>query len=660
MEELKEILAPEYSEEEAAERTRILQELSNSANQRSQSYAEFDDMTYNQWYLANKLAGGGYIKPRLNKSDLSVTTGITREKCNTVVTALLRYNFVNSIEAYDEGSLPDRAVGRGLEALVKKSRDLECPDYESKRSDTYTEFVQQGNVFMLETWVEEEEIRKEINSKKVSVEDIKKIDWTEKVVNVKKYCNTVMIPGINVFLGDIRQKYMENQPYYSIRREISYAQAKAEYGKWERFKNVPISKVVIINGKSADTHYWTMDANTVKNKVEEVRYYNHFLNCYQVFLNGVMMLPVGFPVEFMLGINTPNLIKADGESMGANFAYCRGISAKNKFNQAVVDEFYRLILFKFRKSVTPPLANNTGKMLNDSINMPGTLHKGIDVEKLMPIGVNNSLTDAEYRIFEMVKEIINISSVSPIFEGNATRGEQTAREISELKTQSLMKLGMIIVGIILMEQKMVRLRMYDLLKHWTEDIDKSIEGVRGELLYKREVVDEQLENGITGKHMVELSGSGIPSGEQLRSEEDILSEKYGVPVRKTIINVKNLLTIKWRFFVTVTPSEKDRSELNNLVEEEGIAKVAGLLQPGILPQEINRDYVKERAAQRYKLDPKKLFVQGAPAMPGIPENPAQQQTPSNPAGMPGGVSAVSAQGLPSGQRKPSLTQLLKK
>lgn len=659
------ILAPDYSEEEAKERSRILEELNHSAEQRRRSYVEFDDMTYDQWYLANKLAGSGYIKPRVNKTDIATTTGITREKGNTIVTALLRYNFDYSIESFDDSNLPDLDVSNGLEACVKKSRELEKPNYESKRADVYAEFVTQGNAFILETWVEEERITKEINSKKLSLHDLKSIKWVTKTPRIEKYCNSIMIPGINVFLGDMRQKYMVNQPYYSIRREISYAQAEAEYGNWERFKNVPRDKTITINGSNIDTHYWVMDGNTTKNKVEEIRYYNPYKNIHQRFLNGVMMLPIGFPMEFDLGVNEPNLIKADGESMGANFAYCRGISAKNKFNQQVVDEFFRLILLKFRKSSNPPLANNTGKTLNDSINMPGTIHK-IDGEKIQPIGVSNSLTDAEYRIFEMVKEVINQSSVSPIFEGNAVRGEQTATEISQLKSQSLMKLGMIIVGVILMEEAMVTLRIYNILQHWTEEVDKSIEGTRGELLTKRIVTDGQFSDGQSGKHMVEFMKGDLPTPEQVQSEEDILSKKHGIIVRKTILSVDDVNTIKYKFYVKSVPTDKDTSDLKNMMEEEGIAKIAGMLQPGVIPEEINRDYIKERAAMRNKLDPRKLFVQGAPAAQipgmgvGMPGEAMQQQTPSNPGGMPGGVSSVSAQMTPQGQTKPSLKQLLRK
>lgn len=651
------ITAPEYTEAEREERDRVLKDLNDAVSQRKTPYMEFDDMTYDEWYLWNRQAASGYIKPRKNRQDVSVVTGTTREKVNTIVTALLRYNFDYSIEPYDTKNLPDRDVGTGMEGLVKKSRELECPNYESKRPDIYNEFVAQGNVFVLETWTEENVIRKTINAGSLSVDDISKIKWTEKLKDVKKYCNTVVIPGINVYLGNVREKSMEKQPFYGLRRELTYAQAKAEYGNWERFKNVPRKKVYVLNDKGpVDTHWWTM-TDTSQDMVEEVRYYNHFLNCYQVLLNGVMMLPIGFPVEYLLGINAPALLKGDGESMGPNFAYCRGISAKNKFNQAVVDEFFKIMVLKFRKSTFPPLANNTGKLLNDSINWPGTIHKNIDPEKLVAIGQNNSVTEAEFRVFELVKNTINEASVSPVFEGNAVRGEQTAKEISELKSQSLMKLGMIIVGIILLEQKMVWTRIYNIMRHWTEEVDKNLNGLRGELVYRRETIDSQLEDGSAGKRIIEMLKGKVPEPTQIKAEEDVLSEQYGVPVRKTYLNVDDLLAIKWRFMVNITPSERDTSELRNILEEEGIAKVSQLLQPGVLPQDINREFVKERAANRYKLDPRKLFVQNAPVPQMIPEMEGlsgQGQVTQ------GGGGAMGAQMFPQGQKKPSLTKLLGK
>ena len=77
----------EYSDKELVERSKIIEQLNYAFQQRTQEYTELDGMTYDQWYVANKKAASGYIRPKLNRADVRTATGTTREKCGTVVSA---------------------------------------------------------------------------------------------------------------------------------------------------------------------------------------------------------------------------------------------------------------------------------------------------------------------------------------------------------------------------------------------------------------------------------------------------------------------------------------------------------------------------------------------------------------------------------------------
>ena len=136
-----------YSEAELTERSELISMCNNAADQRAKKWTELDDMDYETWYWKGKKASEGYIEPRKNKEDVKIVTGTTREKCNTLVSNLLNYNLECDITAYDEDSLVDEELGQAMEAMVRKSRDLEDPDYESKRALFYKELVSVGNVF---------------------------------------------------------------------------------------------------------------------------------------------------------------------------------------------------------------------------------------------------------------------------------------------------------------------------------------------------------------------------------------------------------------------------------------------------------------------------------------------------------------------------------
>lgn len=646
------------SEAENKQRSDIIADLNNAYQQRQQSYTELDDMTYDAWYVANKKAATGYMRPKKNREDLRIVTGTTREKVNTIVTALLRYNFEFEISAFDEQDWPNRDLGRGLEALVRKSRKLEDPIYEEKRALWYNEFVSQGNLFLYELSVEEEIIRKTISNP--DFDDVFSAEWKEKK-SIEKRCDTEMIPGINVYLGNIREKHMSKQPFIGIRREITKAQAEAKYGTFRRWKQAEEAgnKVLLDQGGQEYNNWQMMPCQT--DFKEEIRYFNIYTNTFQIILDGVPMLPNGFPLEFELGVRKYPIIKVDAEPISAFFAYCRGIATKNKFNQAMIDEMFRIIALKFRKSTNPPMANLSGKILNKSIFEPGTVHQGVDPEKLKPIGNNSPMTGPEFDTFQLVKQAIDESSVSPILEGNRTPGEQTAQEISVLKSQGMLKLGMIMVGAIQMEEQLVWLRSSNILKNWTSPIDSELEEIKGKVKrinkYRSESVETNLENGQPGTQIVNITNEeGMPAPEQVMAEEDVLTRKKGVTVRVIYLNADDISTLKYKLFVKITPSEKDHSDLENVLFEESLLKAKQ-----IFPEQVNDEYAKVEWATKHKLDPRKFWKPAQPPMPA----PTQMTGPLTGQPMPiPGQSMISktlgAQALPQAtqQMKPSLKRMM--
>lgn len=636
----KEIEAPKYSDEEVKARDEIICQLNSAYHQRQQRYTELDDMTYDEYYVSNAKAANGYIPPKLNPQDVRTVSGVTREKCTTLVSSLLNYNLEPEFQAYDEDDIPQKELGDTFTGLVKKSRRLEIVDYEVKRPLIYGELVAQGTCFIVERWLEFGVPRKLVDD--VSFENILSQKWKEKPEIVKRICDVQLISGLNVYLGNIREFFLELQPYIGLRRVLTRAEAKSIYGKWERWQNVPKKMVKTtensINGNSIPYQNWQM-IETEEEMVEEIIYMNKWTNTYQILLNGVCMLPAGFPLEYVAGEIEYPMAKGDVEPISRHFAYSRSIPAKTKFNQALFDEMMKAIVLKTRKSYTPPMANLTGRTLSKKIFYPATIHNDIDVSKLQPIGENNGVTQSEFAAIEFVKKIIDESSVSPIFEGNSMNGKQTAREIVELKQQSMMKLGLIVLGAINLEKKMAWLRLNNILKNWTKPIDSRVDDVKGEIkdekIYRSESMDATFEDQTTGKRVVQFTDQALPHPEQVMAEEDILSKRRGVKVRKVYLHVEELQKNKYNWFVECTPSEKNTSELRSAMFEESVTKAMGLFGP----QAMNMDEIKKRWALNQKWDADKMFApeqQGVQGVPGIPQpgslgqqmQPQQTQKPS--------------------------------
>lgn len=638
----REIPKVEYSEKELKCRDEVIRQLNDAYNQRNQTYMEFDDMTYDMWYLANKRAGEAYNKPRKNAAEIKINTGVTREKVNTIVTALMKYNYLSQVVPFDKESVPDMVLGKALEDMIIRSKEMEKVPREQKEADWMREFVSQGNIFILESWEEEIELEKKL--KNVDIEDISKMKWTEKE-KLNKFANSVMIPGPNVYLGNIRERHMDNQPFFGIREELPYSVAMQRWGKWGRWKNVPRKVVRVLHDQGQQLYQdWNMIA-VDQDVVEVVRYYNLVTNTYQILLNGVMMLPPGFPLSYLIGVNKSPLVKADGEPI-PNFAYSRGISAKNKFNQETLDEFYRLIVLGFRQTRTPAMSNMTGKILNKSIFNPATVHKNIDVEKLKPILPQGGVNASEFEIFKLVQNTMSQSSISPVFEGQQTPGEQTAKEIEVLQSQSLMRLGFIMVGRLLLEDQLAERRLYNCLAHWTKEQDAGITSIHKSIY--RMSVESTFEDGKRGQHVIEFVEGDVPQPEQVMAETEMMKKRWGGEFRKTYIDARKMRSTRYRFDINTIPTDKEVSQLKSMVEMESLERMMAMF-----PESINRPYLQERMAFLQKLDGKKLFNQNST----VPEMPMAEGRMSEDGRSPQGTKGVTAQALPL-NRKPSLRQMV--
>lgn len=640
------------SEAENKQRSLHISQLNDAYNQRQQRWTELDDQTYDQWYIANKKAQTGYTRPKLNKQDIRTVTGTTREKCNTITTALLRYNYDVTVKAYDKDDFPQHELAEGITGLVLKSRLLENPTYDQKKALFINEFVSQGNVFLLESNVQEEVLRKRMTKK--NIDDPFNADWVEAKEIVQR-CDIDMIPGLNVYLGNMREYYMDKQPFIGIRRDLHETEAEALYGHTKRWKQAKEehNRKMLNDQVGQEYNNWQM-ITPLKQFKEEIRYYNLSTNTYQIYLDGVPMLPMDFPLEYLNGVLKYPIIKGNGEPISRYFAYCRGVSSKNKFNQAMIDEMFRVILLKFRLSTNPPMSNMTGKTLNKSIFYPATIHQGIDVDKLKPIGSTNGINGPEFDMFKLVKDAVDDASVSPLMEGNRTPGQQTAKEISELKAQSLQKLGMIMVGWIQVEEQAAWLRIYNILTNQTSPMDKKLGEIKGKFreIYRSESLDTQFKDGKSGTQIVRMIKGQLPDENQTLAEEELLSKRKGTEVRIINLNVDELASLKYKFRTEVVPTDKDHTELEGALFEESMMKAKT-----IWPNAVNDPYVQEEWATYKNLDPRKLFVQNAPnPMMGMPEPGGQQAG----AQTPPGAKTVGAQLLPqtTQQMKPQLRQMM--
>lgn len=603
----------EYSEKEQEYYNFLVDRLVLAREAREEPHPEFNDMSYREYYDSNLKACNSYIVPKKNRSDTRVVTGTTEEKGGTLLAAILNYNLEPSFNAYDEFDMEIEGMGRVMEKLVRKSRELEV--YDQKKVMIYKELLDQGNVFVEEQWVEEKKIEKKMDEE-LDFSNLDKIKWVEKEIDGYKGCSVNLLRGDKVYLGNIMENLIDRQPYIFTVDYVPYSEIKAKYGDWSRFKFVDESigsnAGVVDNGDQSKYRSWLFDDRN-NGLVEVIKYQDKWLNELQIILNGIMMLPVGFPLTVISPSGEYSISKGDGFLISKFFAYSKSIAAKTKVDQEVLDEMMKLIVLKTRKSYMPPLANNTGKFLSEKNLMAGEINTQIDPTKLVELGKNNGVTAAEFNAFQFIKELIDQKTVSPAFSGDISNRRQSATEVLEIKKQQMMKLGLVIWGVIALERQLAWLRLNNILKNWTKVQDKRKDPLTEKMvdIYMRVSLDGEIEENRTGKNIIEFSSATNEiAPEQVTMEEQMLSEKYKMPVKKTYLDPA-IANVKYNWFVTIVPTEKDSSDFQRVMFKQDIQDAINLFGP----QSLNFEYSKKRFATLSHQDPDKFFVQGVQSVP---------------------------------------------
>ena len=602
-----EVEVPDYSDDELAYRGFLIMRLEKSRDARDQEHAEFDEMNYVDYWETNAKAGNTYIEPKRNIEDVRIKAGTTKEKVDTFTSALLGYNLEPNVMAYDRDNREVRELGENMEAMVKKSRKIETPDYDAKKILFYQEAAVQGDCFVEDVLVEYSEV-----GKRLTADDwdeaiqLKKVWSEEEDARIYREIKSNLISGLNFYPGNIRDFYMHSQPYIFTRELKTYEECEQLFSEWKRWENVPAKVNTLtahIGEGDVEFHDWTLEENK-PGFVEVIKYYDKPKNEFNIMLNGVVMLPVGFPLEALTGANEYPIARFSLFPITRHFFYSKGISAKTKVDQAMMDEMYRMYIVKTQKSVKPPLANNSGRHLTDRVFMPGRITNDLDPNQLGEIGTNQGVTQAEFNMLSYVKSTIDEKSVSSVMQGQSPEGQQTATETVMLQKQSMQKLGLAIHGAINFEKALAWIRLHNIQHHWTKAEDVKANKYRGELqnLYKRIEMEDTFDDGSAGTRIIEFTEEP-QTGKQLLAKQKLMNKK-GRKVKFIQLNPKELRSVKLNWVIEIEPTPKDSDALEKAQFEESM--VRGLQVFG--PQSFNMEYLKEQWALKNDLDPDKLFV----------------------------------------------------
>ena len=624
------IPAPKYSEEEIIYLGALRTRLENARDMRDREHEEFDGMSYVTNYELNEQIANTFIAPKRNKEDTTFQSGTVRQKLFAVLSALVNLDLSGDISAYDKEGLQIQALGDAMEDIITKTDELDTDD-EKKYLRQY-ELLKHGTVFVEELWDAKTSKDKKMNGKFTG--KIEK-QWSEKIGKACAQPTRNIIPGINVYLGDITKYNISDQPFIFTVDMKPYDEAERTFGKWERWENV--SKQVKNFSSQRDGGAFSTDWKLLESQekyVEIIRYQDKWNNEFALLINGTLMTPVGLPLPW--GYDDYNLAQQNLEPIHAKFAYGKSLVSRTRNKAALLDEMSRLMVLKTQKSYMPPYVNISGRVLSNRVLMPGKITYGIQPNTLVPINEKEAqgVTQAEMAALQFIQESIDSETTSPTFSGQKERGTPTATEIIELQRQAKLMLGLTVFAMSMLEWKLEWLRLKNLLVNWFEEDDKVVDDAREVLKskYRQVSVERTLEGG-QGRRIV-VPVDDLPSSEAIMQAEDGLTAEQGVPVRLIFLTPKQVKKASLIWQIAIKAQEKQTSEVSKLLfrAEMADAQVFGPL--------LKMDYWTERFSSVWEENPQKAFKKEAELVPQVPP------------GTPGGQ-GLPGQGLPGQGTPPS-------
>ena len=628
---------PDYTEEEIRYIGNIKKRMEFARDEREKPHEEFDGMTYSQYWYANEAGANTYVKPKRNKAEITFQSGTLRTKMMALCASLTSLNLQPDIMAFDQNDVVVGGLGQGMEDIVDKTRELELD--EEKQMIRQYELLKHGTIFVEEIWNEGYKISKEMVSSFTG--KFRKVFWktTEEITEGKP--ETRIIPGINVYLGSLKEYDLNKQPYIFTVSRMSYMEAETIYREWENWKYVSKTPTKFITTDFSDagtTRWkdWTL-TNPPDGEVEINKYQDCPNSEYQIIINGIPMLPLGSPMPWG---NYYNIVQQNLEPIRSDFSYGKSFIFKNKNLVYLFDEMTKMALLKTWKSFMPPMLNNSGRVISQTAMMPGKMNMGIPQGSLVPLIDRDTqgVTQSEYQMMSEVSRLIDQNSTSQTFTGMKEKGEQTATQIVELQRQARIMLGIVILSSSLLEKKLTYVRIDNLTANWFNPIDTVFDRVRETLKNRYRIVSRKRmlgKDGLGMRYVVPTEDKYSPK--DVYAEEKLMEKNLGMPVRLTLINPNELKQAKYIWLVSVNAKEKKSSEMSKMMFQEMINQAITL---GL---QLNPQYIEEQFAEVWDKDPTKLFIKQEQVPPAVQEggNAYQQGGVPQPANMPArGASAM--------------------
>lgn len=448
------------SKEEGEYAQKLIDQINTDLETREKASLVFNGVSYSQGYAYNQRKAVNYAPPRNKNDDREISMGMVHEKIVSFVAIFLKYVFKRRVKCYDEKGRLVKGLGDIYDLAISFSYKLE--KFKRKIALIYWETFTQGNAFVLEDWevkmINTPKAYKKIDGKEVLITP-DNMDYTLEFLDDVRYekgedaqtrrAVSVVLDGRSVIFGNPEIENVQDQPRITLEDDITKADAEALYGTLKRWDKVPktAEEITEMCGKKLTLF------DVARNKTPSDKFIRHIVydkenNKFNIFLNGLMLLPMATPMSiFHPRMNYP-LSNIPAERLRGSI-YSRSIPAKTKFNADFVDWALKMLANKFEQGVTPAILSKGKYTLTRDMFRGGQVTHGVskdDYEKADP--ENKGVTQHEYSFVQMLKDIMESQTLNPTTSGELSN-DATATEIATTENNQRDKLGFLLDGLMI-------------------------------------------------------------------------------------------------------------------------------------------------------------------------------------------------------------------
>ncbi len=564
----------EKGEKEGKYAQALIQQINDDLELREKNSLVFNGISYSNAYEYNQRKAINYAPPRNPKDDREISAGLVHEKIIGFAALFLKYVFKRRIKCYDENGNLVKGMGDIYDLAIEFSQKLER--LKDKIGLIYWEVFTQGNAFVYEDW--EVKLRQMPKAFKAA-EDGKKVlvtpdsmDYTLEFLDGLEYEDgetaqfrravSRVLDGRSVIFGNPEIEDIQEQPRITLEFEFSAEDAEQIFSSLKRWDAVPKEREDITKMVGEKTTLF----DAARHKDPSKTFLAHFVfdnqtNRYNVFLNGVMMLPSKTPLTLFYPRGNYPITNVPAERLRGSI-YSRSVPAKTKFNADFVDWALKMLANKFEQGVDPAILSKGKYTLTRDMFRGGQVTHGVskdDYEKADPD--NKGVTQAEFSFVQAIKEIVESQSLNQTTTGELSSGN-TAYEIAKVDQAQTDKLGYLLDGLVSGFMQMALRRAETIESKYTIKQKETIVDGKKVPVYQNFTVNVAgIENVVVFDENVGSETYDVKAKRDELFQKGFNDRKSGFPTEYFLVNPIMLREKKYHLDIEIFPERIKDSQL---------------------------------------------------------------------------------------------------